>query len=209
MGLGAFRGLAGWLERRIVARIAAEAARVGARARVERIRVSLVPPLRLGGVVVEKPGQWEARLDEVSVAPRAWGRSGLGAFARVSIGNATLSLPAGLELHVNPAVWEVSPQWAAELLAPTRGLSLSASATSSGGRYELKASQLEVGRLVQLVREGEPSPDLGVVDGEAHGAGSLGRSFAVSWRFAAIGAESTGKAIVTRGPAATRAWSSR
>ena len=194
----AFRALAGSLERRITARIATEAARLGASARVGRIRFSLLPPLRLSGVVIEKPGQWEARFDDISVSFRPWGRTGLGAFGRVSIGGATLRLPAGLELQLNPSVWEVDSQSSAELQAPVGGLTLRASTGSSGGVYDLRASQLQMGRLGQLLVEGTPAPDLGVVDGEAHGEGSLRQSLAVSWRFASIGAESTGKAIVTR-----------
>jgi transglycosylase-like protein len=199
----AFRVLAGSLERRITAsitaRIATEAARLGARARVGRVRLSLLPPLRLSEVVVEKPGQWEARFDDVSVSFRPWGRSGLGAFERVSIGAATLRLPAGLELQLNPSLWEVSSQSGAELQAPVEGLTLSASAGSSGGVYDLRASQLPMGRLGRLLVEGAAAPDLGILDGEAHGEGSLGQSFAVRWRFASIGAETTGKAIVSRG----------
>ena len=200
----AFRVLAGSLERRITARIAAEAARFGARARVGEIRLSLLPPLRLSGVVIEKPGQWEARFDDISVSFRPWGRTGVGAFRRVSIGAVTLRLPAGLELQLNPSVWEVDTQSSAELQAPVGGLTLRASTGSSGGLYDLRASQLQMGRLGQLLVEGAPAPDLGLLDGEAHGEGSLRQSFAVRWRFAAIGAESTGKAIVTRDPAEAR-----
>ena len=202
--LVAFRVLASSLERRIRARIATEAARLGARARVGRVRVAVLPPLRLSGLVVEKPGQWEARFDDMSVSLRPWGETGLGAFGRVSIGSATLSLPAGLELRLNPSVWEVSSQSWAELQAPTRGLTLRASTGSSVGMYDLRASRLQVGRLGRLLLEGEPAPDLGVFDGEAHGEGSVGRSFAGSWRFSAIGAESAGKAIVSRDPTDAR-----
>src|SRR5260221_8511283 len=88
--LVAFRVLARSLERRVTARIATEAARLGARAGVERVQVSLLPPLRMIGVVVEKPGQWEARFEDISVSFRPWGRTGLGAFGRVSMGAATL-----------------------------------------------------------------------------------------------------------------------
>jgi len=199
-----FRVLASSLERRITARIATEAARLGARARVERVRVSLLPPLRMSGVVVEKLGRWEARFDQISVSFRPWGRTGWGAFGLVSIGAATLSLPAGLELQLNPSVWEVNSQSSAELQAPVGGLTLSVATEPSGGRFDLKASQLQIGRLGHLLLEGAPAPDLGVVDGEVHGEGGVGQSFAVLWRVAAIGAESTGKAIVARGPADAR-----
>ena len=202
--LVALRILANSLELRIRARIAGEAARLGARARVGRVRVSVLPPVRLSGLVVEKQGQWEARFDDIAVSFRPWGRTGWGAFERVSLGAATLSLPAGLELHLNPSVWEVKSRSSAEWLGSTGGLTLSASTGPSGSLYDLRASQLQIGRLGQLLLEGSPAPDLGELDGEAHGEGRVGQGLTVSWRFAAIGAESTGKAIVTRGPTDAR-----
>jgi hypothetical protein len=189
---------------RITARISAGAARLGARARVGRVRIALLPPLRLSDVVVEKPGQWEARFDDIAVSLRPWGRTGLGAFARVSIGAASLRLPAGLELRLNPSVWEVSSPSSAELQAPVGGLTLKASTGPRGALYDLSASRLQMGRLGQPLLEGAPASDLGEVDGEAHGEGSLRQSFALLWRIAAIGAESTGKAVITRGPADAR-----
>jgi hypothetical protein len=74
----AFRVLATRLEERIAATLEKEAARLGARARVERVRVSLLPPLRLTGVVIGKPGQWEARCHSVSVSLRPRGQTGWG-----------------------------------------------------------------------------------------------------------------------------------
>jgi hypothetical protein len=198
--LAAFRVLARLLEQKIAARIEAEAARLGAHARVERVRVALLPPLRLSGVVVEKPGQWEARCDNISVTFRPWGRTGWGAFSRLSLGAATLVMPAGLELQLNPSSWEVESRSSAELRAPIEGLTLEVSAGPGGGRYEARASRLDLGRLGRLLLEGTPAPDLGSVDGEVRFEGRAGQGFEMAWRVAALGAEGKGKATVAGGP---------
>jgi hypothetical protein len=199
-----FRLLARSVERRVTERIAREAARFGASTRVDGVAVSLLPPLRLSGVVVEKPGLGEARFDDLAVTFRPWGRTGWGAFGRVSIGAGALSLPAGIQIQLNPSVWEVSSKGSAELRAPIEGLTLGASTGPGGRRFDLKASRLEVGRLGQLLLEGAPVPNLGLLDGEAHAESSPAQGFTGSWHFAAIGAESTGKAMVTHGPADAR-----
>ncbi len=202
--LVAFRILASRLEQKITARIETEAARLGARVQVERVRVSLLPPLRLSGLLVEKQGQWQARLDSISVGFRPWGRTGWGAVGRVSIGAAVITLPAGLELQLNPSVWDVESKSSAELRAPVEGLTVLASSGPRGTRLDVKASQLKVGRLGQLLLDGAPASDLGVIDGEGHWESTAGQGFEAQWRVAAIGAESTGKATVTRGPGDAR-----
>ena len=94
--------LATGLERKLEARIAAEAARIGAVARVERVHVALWPPLRVTGVVIEKAGAWQANLDHLTARLRLRGRTGLGPFVHVSVGPATVSLPGELELQPEP-----------------------------------------------------------------------------------------------------------
>jgi len=197
--LVAFQILARRLEREISAGLLSEAARLGMRAEVERVRVSLVPPLRLSGLLIEKPGQGKARLDTVSVSFRPWGRKGWGAIGLVSVGAASLTLPAGLELQLDPSVWEVDSPSSAELRSPTEGVTLQASPGPRGRRLDARASRLEVGHLGRLLLEGAPAPDLGVVDGEAHWEGGVEQGFDAGWRVAAIGAESTGRVTVTRG----------
>jgi hypothetical protein len=145
--------------------------------------------------VVEKPGQWEARCEDVSVSFRPWGRTGWGAFGRISLGGATLTVPAGLELQMKPSVWEVDSQFSAELRSPTEGLVLKASASPAGRVFEVKASRLETEGLGRLLLEGAPAPGPGVVDGEAH-LETRAKGVEAAWRIAAIGAESTGKATL-------------
>jgi hypothetical protein len=194
--------LAGRLEQRIAGRIEAEAARFGLQARVDRVRVALVPPLRLSGVTVEEPGQWQARLDSASVSLRPWGWPGWGWIRRAWLGPGTLALPAGLEIQLHPSVWEVRPGPSLELRAPTEGLTISTSTGPHGRRLDVKASELPAARLVRLVLEGRAAPDLGVVDGEAHGEDGAGGGFEVRWQLVAIGADTRGTLSVTGGPEA-------
>ena len=198
--LGALQVLAGRLERRVTRRIEAEAARLGARAQVERVRVSLLPPLRLSGVRVEKPGLWDAQVDAVSVTFRPWGRKGWGATGHVSIGAATIALPAGLKLQLDPSEWEVDGEGSAELRVPVEGLTLTASSGANGRVLELRAKALPVGRLGRLFLAGAPAPDPGVVEGEVRGEDRAERGFEVLWRFEAMGAHTAGTAALTHGP---------
>ena len=196
-GLGAFRIVASRLEQRIASRIEAEAARYGLRARADRVRVALLPPLRLSGLVVEKPGQWQARLDGASLTFRPWGRRGWGWVGHVSIGTSTITLPAGVVIELHPSVWEVDSGPSAELQVPTEGVTITTSSGSHGRQLDVKVSQLQAGRLGRLLLEGEPAADLGLVDGEAHGEGGAGHGYEALWHLAALGAETTGKATVT------------
>ena len=199
--LGAFRVLTAGLEQRITARIEAEAARFGARARVERARVSLSPPLLLRSVVVEKPGLWETRVESVSVVVRPWGgRIGGGPFLRASVGPAVVKLPAGLELRLNPSVWDWDAKSSAELREPAEGLTLALSANPGGRRFDVRAVQLPTGRLGQLLLDGAPALEPGVVDLEAHWESRPDGGFESDWRVSAIGAESKGEASLARGP---------
>jgi Transglycosylase len=199
--LGALRVLAIRLEQRVTARLEAEAARFGARARVESARVSLLPPLLLRGVVMEKPGLWEARVETVSVVVRPWGRRGGGGpFVRASVGPAVVKLPAGLELQLNPSVWDWDARSSAELREPAEGLTLALSSNSGGRRFEVRAAQLPTGRLGRLLLDGAPTLELGVVDLLARWEGHPDGGFDSDWRVSAIGAESKGEARLARGP---------
>ena len=199
VALVALRGLAQRLEERVVATLEREAARHGAQARIEGVRVSLLPPLHLTGVVIGKAGQWEARCESLSVRLRPWGRTGFGLFGLATLGATSLSLPAGLELQLNPSAWEVSSEGWAELRAPTEGLVLRTVTEPSGRRLEVEASGLATADLGRLLLEGAASPGLGVVDGEARLEDREGQAFEAQWRIAAIGAESRGRAALGSG----------
>jgi penicillin-binding protein 1A len=195
--------LATGLEQRLEARIAAEAAQLGALARVERVQVALWPPLRLTGVVIEKPGAWQAHLDSLTARLRLRGRSGLGPFVHVSVGPATVSLPGELELRLNPAEWDWDGSSAAELVAPTDGLSLRVVSGPEGRRIELEAKQLDSGRIGE-VRLEQSSVQPGPVNGELLLESGVDRGLRARWRVQAIGAESSGTASVARSAEAAR-----
>jgi len=188
------------LERRVIEKIEGEAAQVGARAQVESARVSLRPLVQLHGVVVEKPGLWETRIESVSVALLRWGRStDWRPFLRVSVGPAVVTLPAGLELRLDPSVWDWDSRSSAELREPAEGQTIAASSGPQGHRLEVRAAQLPTGRLGRLLLDGAPTLELGVLDLVAHWEGRPDGGFDSDWRVSAIGAESRGKATVARG----------
>jgi Transglycosylase len=199
--LGVFWVLALRLERRITAKIEAEAAQFGARARVERARVRLLPLLLLRGVVVEKPGLWETRLERVSVFLRPWGgRTEWGPFLRVCVGPAVVKLPSELELRLNPSEWDWDARSSVELREPAEGLTLVLSSNPDGRRFEVRAAQLPTERLGRLLLDGAPVLELGVVDLVARWEGRPDGGFDTDWQASAIGAESKGEARLARGP---------
>src|SRR6185295_6844364 len=160
----------------------------------------LLPLVRLNGVVVEKPGLWETRIDSVSVSLLRWGRSTeWRPFFRASLGPAAVKLPAGLELRWNPSVWDLDARSSAVLREPAEGLTIAVSPSPQGRRLEVKAAQLPTGRLGQLLLDGAPVLDLGVVDLVAHWESRPDAGFDSDWRVSAIGAESRGKATLVRG----------
>jgi hypothetical protein len=201
---GAFRILASHLEHEASARIEAEAARLGLRARAERVRVAFVPPLRVSGLTVEKPGEWQARLDEASVSLRPWGPPSWGWVSDVSLGAGTLTLPAGLAIELHPSAWKALPGPSLELRAPTDGLVIRTSDGNHGRVVDVEVSQLQTGMLGRLVIEGQAAPELGVVDGEIHGERGANGELEGRWRLAATSADTRGKVSVTGGPADRR-----
>src|SRR4029453_1049800 len=118
----ALRWQAAGLERRIGARAVAEAGRIGAVARIERVEVALWPPLVITGLVVEKPGRWRGQVEELSVRPQLRGSSGLGPFFPIAVGPTVVALPGDLEVRLNATEWDWDGRSTAELAAPTQGL---------------------------------------------------------------------------------------
>jgi penicillin-binding protein 1A len=202
-GVIGLRLAAGAVERSVTARIETAAARLGARAHADDVRVSLWPPLRLDGLVVERPGQWQLHVDRTSVTLRPWGARGWGRVARLAVGTASLSLPGGFSIEVDPCVWDVTSGPSVDLREPMEGLTLTVSPVAGGRVIDVKASELPIGRLGRLLLEGQAAPDPGSVDGEAHweeaASGSAGR-----WHFSALGAESTAEAHLSGNPGEAR-----
>jgi penicillin-binding protein 1A len=150
------------LEQALRRRIQAEAAARGLVVEVESIRVGPWPPLALSGVRVERPGAWSAMTDSVHVTPLPWGRR-----ARLAVGPATVTGPAGFGLDVVPTSWEVAAGdgLRAELLQPWGGLTASWLPAPGGGRLEGSVRDLPAGRIATLVRDATPLLDAGVATG--------------------------------------------
>ena len=197
------RWQAAGLERRIEARIVAEAARIGAVARVERVRVALWPPLVVTGLVIEKPGRWQGRVEELSVRPRLRGRSGLGPFIRIAVGPTVVALPGDLEVRLNATEWDWDGRSTVELAEPTEGLSLHAVSERDVQRFTLTATELDIGRLAGLRLE-QAVLQPGRVDGELSGERRADQSIDARWRVRASFGECSGKAELLRSASPAR-----
>lgn len=192
------------LERRIAGRIAALSQESGVAIRYDRLRVGLFPPVRLERVVIEKPGQATARVDWVTVSLRWRGENGAGPVGIIGLGPAVVDLPADLSVSANPTTWEADPAGSLTLLAPVRGLRLQAGRNARGRTFDLTASDLALDTLATIRLEGDPSRELGSLDGAAHAEGDPRRDFQATWRFRAFGGETGGSFIVLPGEADAR-----
>jgi len=196
--LVAFHWQAGRLERRIEARIVAEAARIGAVARVDGVRVALWPPLRVSGLVVEKPGIGQVAVEEVSVRPRLLGRSGFGPFVRIAVGPTVVALAGDLEIQLNASEWDWDGRSTAELAEPTGGLRLRVVSEPDARRLEVTATELDIGRLAG-VRLEQSVLQPGLIDGELRAEErAADRSLDARFRVRAAFGECSGTAQLSR-----------
>ena len=196
---GVFRLGASYLERRITARIDSAAKSLGVTISYERLRVGLFPPFRITDLVIERPGQANARIKSVSVTPRFRGPRGFGLLARVRMDTAVLTLPAEMEATLKPMIWEVDPAHSLTLKSPVEGLTLTRGAGPRGRTFDLKASELNLDALATLAVEGARSQKLGAIDGGVHVEGDPRSNFQATWRFTAFGGDTGGSLIVIPG----------
>ena len=195
-GAGAFRYAAASAERRIAARIERAAKAAGVQIRYDDLHVGLLPPFRLSGVTVEKPGRIVARIDRVSVSPRFRGPRGFGLFGRVTVGDLRVSLPADIDATLRPTTWEVDPGRSVTLKAPVEGLVFTTVTGARGRAFDVAATRLNLDALIVFAVEGDTSKGLGSLDGGAHIEGDPRRDFQGTWRFSAFGGHSGGSLIV-------------
>ena len=150
-----------FVERAVAARIEAEAARRGLVARVDAVRVGLWPPLRLEGARLEKPGSWRLGTGTVEVW---WPRR-----IRLVVGRAVLEGPAGLTVAAESTTWDVvggaSDDLHVVLGRPGAGLDVRRTAGPGGSAWSFEASDLPMGRLLDVRRFDRPLLDGGTIRG--------------------------------------------
>ncbi len=160
LGLGAFAARP-LVARTVRARIEDEAARHGLVARIDAVRVGLWPPLRLTGAALEQSGSWRLSADTVE----AWwpGRT------RLIARHAVLHGPAGLTVAAEFTTWDVAglvrDALRVALVRPQAGLVLSRTAGPHGGTWAVEATDLPVGRLLDVRRFDRPLLDGGTIRG--------------------------------------------
>ena len=170
LGLGLAAGLGRpRLERAIRARIQAEAGRRGLAVSIATLRVAPWPTLRLTGLRLEKPGAWSLRADSATASPRLFLRHGLRLGARVALGRTVLSGPGGLDVEAVPSLWDVvrAGGLQAELRGPATGVTLGRGRSGGETRVVLRATRLQVGRLLRFRRDGAELFDAGTLTGGA------------------------------------------
>ena len=160
-----------YAERAIRARLEREASRCGWIAHFDAVRVGVFPPLRITGLRAERRGGWSVAADAVEVTLRPWG-SGLVGRTRLRLGHVTLVAPASLSLEGAPALWDIEAAPAnglrAELREPVQGLAVTWLPAAGGDSIELRGTDVPVGRLLVIRRDGAPLLDGGAVTGKVH-----------------------------------------
>ena len=194
VGFAAFRFAAGRVEAMIAARMDAAALRAGLSLHIDALHVGLFPPVRLSGITIERPGQWSARIDQVSARPRWRGSSMERLAGRVTIGEARVTLPAEMGFQTHRTVWDVEPRGSAVLRSPVEGLILTTGSGPSGKTLDLRVSQLAIDQVGSLLLGGEATQGVGLVDGEIHWEGQSPENFRAKVRMQALGAVIDGTA---------------
>jgi penicillin-binding protein 1A len=199
IAFAAFRIAAGVAERRIAAGIESASQRLGVRVQYDDLHVGVWPPVRLKGLAIDLPGQLTMRIDSLSASPRFRGPRGFGLLGRVSIENATVILPAEVEVILKTTIWEVDPAGSLTLQAPVGGLLLSTGVGPRGRVFDIKAAGLELDALGALSVEGSRSTTLGLLSGDAHAEGDPRSDFQATWRMTAFGGATSGSVLVLPG----------
>lgn len=149
------------LERAIRVRIESAAVRHGMVARIGSVRVGVWPFLRLSGFDLEL-GQG-VRLHADTIVATYPGR------LRLAVRAANLVGPAGIRVNSPDTAWYVTgfrgEDLQLTLIEPQAGLSIRRRAGSVGSRWDVEAHGLDIGRLLDVRREGYPLLDGGIADG--------------------------------------------
>jgi len=149
------------LERAVRERIESTAARHGMVVRIDSVRVGVWPFLRLSGFDLDLGHG--VRLHADAIAATYPGR------LRLAVRTANLVGPAGFRVSLPVTAWDVAgirgEDLQLTLLEPQAGLSIRQQADSMGSGWNVEARGLDMGRLLEVQREGSPLLEGGIADG--------------------------------------------
>jgi hypothetical protein len=149
------------LEDAVRARIESAAVRHGMVARIGSVRVGIWPFLRLESFDLDLGHG--ARLHADTIAATYPGR------LRVAVRDAHLVGPAGIRVSSPDSAWHVAGIRGGDLqltlVEPQTGLSIRKLADSEDSGWNVEAHRLDIGRLLEVEREGYPLLEGGIADG--------------------------------------------
>jgi hypothetical protein len=149
------------LEHSVRARIEAAAVRHGAIARIGRVHIGIWPLLRLEEFDLDLRSGLRVHADMIAAT---WpGR------LRLAVRGAALRGPAGIGVSAPATAWDTAGVFSDDLglalVEPQTGLSIHKLATPVGGAWNIEVRGLDVGRLLDVRRDGHPLLDGGIEDG--------------------------------------------
>jgi hypothetical protein len=148
------------IERAVRARIEAAAVRHGMVARIGSVHIGIWPFLRLTSVDLDLGNG--VRLHADTVAATYPGRLRLAVRAPHLVG------PAGISVSSPVTAWSVAgigEELELTLVEPQAGMSIRQLADPAGSGWDIEAHGLDIGRLMEVRREGHPLLDGGIADG--------------------------------------------
>src|SRR6188508_1183491 len=152
------------LERAVRDRIESGAARRGMVCRIGSVHVGVWPFVRLTGFDLDLGHG--AHLHADTIAATYPGR------LRLDVRAANLVGPAGLKVSSPITAWYVTgtrgEDFQLKLIEPQAGLSIRQQADSLSRGWNVEAKALDIGRLLEVRREGVPLLDGGIADGNAN-----------------------------------------
>jgi len=156
------------LEKRLAERLVSEGQRHGLIVQAEEVRVGLFPLVALRRLTITRPGRFRVATPELRIGLAPWGHGLAGPAWRIRTERIALSLPAGVELALAPAVWDLRPTSAGRrLMRRHQNERLDVEWTRGAGQSSLNvvAEDVQLSGFVELRRGGAALNDLGIVSG--------------------------------------------
>jgi len=149
------------LEHAIRARIESVAVRHGAITRVGVVHIGVWPLLRLEGFDLDLESGLRVHADMIAAT---WP-----GHLRLAVRGAALAGPAGIRVSAPATAWDTAGIFGEdlqlELVEPQVGLSIHKLTDPKGGAWNMEVRGLDVGRLFDVRRDGNPLLDGGIEDG--------------------------------------------